>query len=383
MDKPTSKRFDLAAALFAAYPELPQIAEAAGKTPLFVVGGALRDLLVGRGRSDLDLAVDGDLLPIIRRLGGELPVSHDRFQTASVTVDGLRVDLARTRKETYSSPGALPDVAPAPIEQDLARRDITIYAMAMRIEGPEPSPAWELLDPFGGRRDLANGTLRFLHARSIRDDPTRALRAARYAAGYGLQPDAEAARQLAEADLGTVSWQRRRADLLRIASDPHALEALDLLERWGVARLRHGWRRRAESVMRLLSTPPWQGSVPRDEALLAAVWPEAAPQGGRTDPPPAPSTDAAIVASAKKRRPLELLLLRADGAQWLDDYMSRLRHIRLEIDGQDLLDAGIPEGPAIGVGLTSALERKLNGEIAGREDELAAALAAAAACAET
>jgi tRNA nucleotidyltransferase (CCA-adding enzyme) len=386
VDKTAQQSFDLAGALLSAYPELPRIVEAASGIPLYVVGGAIRDLFAGRGRTDLDLAVEGDPEPIVARLAGDRPISHDRFQTASVTVDDLRVDLARARSETYSRPGALPEVEPATIEEDLARRDFTVNAMAVRV-GAEDE-AWQLLDPFGGRGDLEAGVLRLLHTDSIRDDPTRALRGARYAAAYDLTPDPGTAAQLAATDLESVSLARLRADLERIAADPARAGAFALLEEWGVVKLREGWRQRLAAVESMLAAPPWQGEVELVEAVLAAVWPtplrEGEPRPPESDPGPQPAappqrpdTPAEIVAWAKSRRPLELLLARAEGASWLDDYMARLRYIGLEIDGADLIAAGLPQGPAIGRGLEAALRRKLNGEISGRESELATALAVA------
>ena len=156
---------------------------------LYAVGGAVRDLLRERrsnpdpaGAIDLDLALDGDVIAlarsVARRTGAE-PVIHDRFLTARLTLDGVAVDLARTRSERYPRPGALPRVRPASIEVDLARRDFTVNAMALVVTGPRRGG---LLDPFGGVRDLEGGWIRILHDGAFRDDPTRLLRACRYAA---------------------------------------------------------------------------------------------------------------------------------------------------------------------------------------------------------
>lgn len=373
VDKPARQRADVAEAMIEQYPELREIAAAAGDIPIYVVGGAVRDLLAGRGRTDLDLAVDGDPLPIARRLDPEAMIGHDRFQTASLTVGDLPVDLARTRRERYRHPGALPEVEPAPIEDDLARRDFSVNAIAVRVGDFDRPTEWQLIDPFGGVADLDAGRLRLLHPGSIRDDPTRTLRGARYAAAYDLRPDAETERQLRETDLEAVSGQRRRADLLRIAASETAAETFALLEQWGVAALRPGWRKRLGRVKQLLAAEPWRGTVPFAEAALAAVWPEAAAAAGDWQPAE-PATAAEAVASARGKSPLALLLARADGAAWLDEYMSRLRHVELEIGGDDLIAAGVAPGPAIGRGLKAALERKLNGEIDGREAELAVAL---------
>ena len=129
---------------------------------------------------DLDVAVDAELDPILERLG--LPARrHERFGTATVHLGGRGIDLARTRTERYPEPGALPEVEPAGIEADLSRRDFTVNAMALPLAEPGA-----LLDPFGGAADLRSGTLRVLHDASFADDPTRAIRAARYASRLDL-----------------------------------------------------------------------------------------------------------------------------------------------------------------------------------------------------
>ena len=117
----------------------------------YLVGGAVRDLLLGRDRADIDVAVEGEVAELARRLGGEVR-AHERFATATVRVDGLEVDLAATRSETYARPGALPEVRPASLAADLARRDFTVNAMAVPLAG-DP----ELIDPHGGLEDLRAG----------------------------------------------------------------------------------------------------------------------------------------------------------------------------------------------------------------------------------
>ena len=133
---------------------LQPLRDALGDADAWVVGGFVRDVLAGSGApADIDIAVDGDVDGLVERLGAEAPVAvdarHARFGTATLGVDGLNVDLARTRAETYAHPGALPDVEPAGIEADLARRDFSVNAMAMSLDGEG-----ELLDPFDGRGDL-------------------------------------------------------------------------------------------------------------------------------------------------------------------------------------------------------------------------------------
>ncbi len=158
---------------------------------LFLVGGLVRDILLDRAvafpRSlDIDLAIDAETGPycaVIEAAAGNAIVRHDRFDTASAELgDGTRVDLARTRSERYSSAGSLPEVQPSPIEIDLQRRDFSINAAAIALSGPD---AGRLLDPLGAQADVRSRRIRALHSDSFRDDPTRLIRAARYAARIG------------------------------------------------------------------------------------------------------------------------------------------------------------------------------------------------------
>jgi tRNA nucleotidyltransferase (CCA-adding enzyme) len=371
MTMPAKPIDNLAAALRSAHPELDGVREAA-TAPVYLVGGSVRDLLLGRGRSDIDLVVEGDAAALAAALGAEV-VAHERFATAKVGLDGHEVDIAAARAETYPRPGALPEVEPAAdIAADLGRRDFTINAMAIPLRG-EP----ELIDPYGGRADLEAGLLRVLHERSFVDDPTRALRAARYAARFGFEPEAETAALIREADLDTVSADRRRSELIRIAGEPDAARGFELLAEWGLVEPRPGGVELAARAAGLLSAPPWREIAPRDRALLAAALGSAgAEEELATARPERPSQ---AVELARGRDPVELVLARALGAEWLDRYLLEWRSVGLEIDGRDLIAAGVPQGPALGRGLAAALRRKLDGEISGRDEELAAALAAAGA----
>ncbi|MET0559364.1 MAG: hypothetical protein ABW065_11920 [Solirubrobacterales bacterium] len=382
---------DLAGMVARAYPELETV-RAAAEAPVYLVGGAVRDLLLGRGRADVDLVVEGDAIALASRLGAEAR-EHERFGTATVRLDGHGVDVASARRESYPRPGALPIVEPAAsIEEDLRRRDFTVNAMAVALQSPA-----QLIDPHGGEADLEAGLLRVLHAGSFADDPTRALRAARYAARFDFALEPETERLLRETDLGTVSADRRRAELLRLAAEPTAPGGFELLAGWGLIEPRVGATELAREVAGLLATPPWRDFVAPDRAVLAAALPgEGATSAGEDALMPAtesgggdpaaraealaaaqPRLPSEAVELARGRDPVELVLARARGAEWLDRYLAEWRHVELEIDGEDLLAAGIPQGPALGRGLHAALAAKLDGGAAGRDAELATALAAA------
>jgi tRNA nucleotidyltransferase (CCA-adding enzyme) len=362
---------DLGAALRNAYPELEAVREAGGG-PVYLVGGAVRDLLLGHPRADVDLVVEGDAAALAARLGGAT-AEHDRFGTVKVEVDGHEVDIASARTETYSEPGALPVVAPAAsVEADLDRRDFTINAMAIPLAGEA-----RLIDPHGGREDLDRGLLRVLHAGSFVDDPTRAIRAARYASRFGFTLESGTDRLLRQADLSTVSADRRRGELERLAAEPTGRVGLGLLAGWGIIDLREGGVELMKAVDDLLRESHWDELVPREQALIAAALGPAGSEDVLASMwPPKP---AEAVELAERRDPVELILARAMGASWLDRYLTVWRNVQLEIGGEDLIAAGVPQGPAVGRGLRAARQRKLEGEISGREAELAAALEAARA----
>jgi tRNA nucleotidyltransferase (CCA-adding enzyme) len=349
---------------------LERLREAAGEVPVYLVGGAVRDLLLGRERTDLDIAVEGDAVALGERLGGEIR-AHERFATATAVLDGVELDLATARSETYPRPGALPEVSPATLAEDLARRDFTVNAMAVPLlAGPE------LIDPHGGAPDLERGVLRVLHERSFVDDPTRSLRAARYAARYGFSVEPDTERLLRKADLNTVSGERVEAELRKLAAEPRAREGFELLDEWGLVALEAGAPELIDAVSRLAESVPWRSAVRRDDAVLAAALARGLPSV-RELAASEPQRPSQAVARARGHDAVTLALARALGAEWLDRYVAEWRRVRLEIDGGDLLEAGIPEGPAIGRGLAAALRAKLDGEIAGREEELRVALAAA------
>ena len=356
-------------------PALEVLREAVAGRPVYLVGGVVRDLLLGQPRTDIDVAVEGDVRPIADALGGEV-VEHERFATATVAVDGLLVDLAMARAETYERPGALPTVTPAAITDDLARRDFTINAMAVPLKA-DPT----LIDPHGGVDDLAAGLLRVLHERSFIDDPTRALRAARYAARFDLELEPGTAELLRSADLGTVSGDRVEGELRRVAAEDRAPRALELIREWALLELPGDAVELAGRLRDLSAAPPWSGFADPDAAILAASgYGHAAGPVRRAAEDLAratPERPSQAVSAVKGASPVELLLARAMGAEWLDRYVEEWSKVSLEIDGADLLEKGVQEGPAIGRGLEAALSAKLDGEISGRDQELRIALAAA------
>lgn len=220
----------------------PLTAEAARLgQPLFVVGGPVRDWILGRSTFDLDLTVQGDPDPIAalcaRLIGGTVE-PFGRFGTRRVIGTAkFRVDVATTRAESYSAPAALPDLTATkvPIEQDLFRRDFTINAMAARID----DGSYALVDPYGGRADLKAKVLRVLHPASFRDDPTRVFRAARFLARLKAKPAAGMADEARDAlvHAKALSPHRRLRELLCLLGEKDPARAFAILKEWGYLSL--------------------------------------------------------------------------------------------------------------------------------------------------
>jgi tRNA nucleotidyltransferase (CCA-adding enzyme) len=379
-----------------------------------LVGGAVRDLLRAERPRELDVLVDGPIEPLLSALGGEA-VTHDRFGTASVSLRDARIDVARARCERYPHPGALPVVEPASVAEDLLRRDFTVNAIAVSLTDAQMRSAPH------AEEDVARGVLRVLHDGSFRDDPTRLLRLARYAARLGFEVDNRTAKLAEEARatgaLRTASGARLGAELRLALVEPDPVAALGELSRLGLLSALDPRLGFDESLARrALELLPEDGRL--DLLLLACVLLPAVMAGGGGDDSAqavfglldeleftSGDRDRAIrtarlapgllaqmadadspsqLRDAVHGAPLEAVALAGslDGAQppsractaargWLEE----LRHVHLAITGDDLLSAGVPAGPEIGRRLELALRQKLDGELAeGRAAELGAAM---------
>jgi tRNA nucleotidyltransferase (CCA-adding enzyme) len=369
---------------------------AAGLEGMHLVGGAVRDMLLGLQPRELDVVVEGDVGALAARLGAdEDHVAHERFGTVTVRAGTCRWDLAAARDETYARPGALPDVRAARIEQDLMRRDVTINALALDLATGAVRTVEHALD------DLDAGRLRVLHDTSFIDDPTRLWRVARYAArlGFALERHTAAlARQAVCAGaLQTVSGVRIGNELRLALGEADPVAALESAAALGLAPWLAPDRMLAERALELL--PADEGhrdllvlaaslAVTDDELLadldelLADLEFTAGERAIVRACLRMPALDDAPLRSSELARmlrgvPVEAVALAGargwarPARRWLQD----LRHVGLQITGADLLAAGIAEGPDVGRRLAAALDLRLDGALAdGRDAELQAAL---------
>jgi tRNA nucleotidyltransferase (CCA-adding enzyme) len=397
-------------------------AVATGYQGVYLVGGAVRDLLLRERSFDIDLAVEGDGIAfaheLARRLGGHVR-AHPKFRTAVVAAaeagmfEGLHVDVASTRTELYDFPAALPTVEPAPLRSDLARRDFTINAMAVSLR---PDDFGTLFDPFGGLRDLSRRRIAVLHNLSFIEDPTRIFRALRYETRYGFQMDARTlglARACTDMDLvGDLSSARLRDELVLLLRERTVDHALQRLQELGLSRAihprvafgpatrelvraadtlwrRHGlageiplWRLRLAIMVRQLEPEEVELWAERmrirrgDAAVMASTF----VLGGRLVEAVRRGVSDADLRDAADAVPLEGVLVAmvldrgGAAARRLAVYLERLRHVSLDIHGDDLRQMGYPQSPRIGEVLHSLLRLKLNGLLTGgRRAELEAA----------
>jgi len=248
--------------------EAARLADSQG-VPLYLVGGCVRDLFLGAGHVDIDLVVEADAVAFAdrcaRAFGGRC-VAHRRFGTATLEGPGpFKVDIATARRETYDRPGALPRVERGTIRDDLFRRDFTINAMALALN---KGSFFELVDFYGGKKDLRQRSVRVMHPQSFIDDPTRIVRAVRFEERLGFRCEPGTARWLREAVAGralfTVHRHRLRDELVLLFREPRPYGYLKRLYRtagFGYISphlcFRVAWRRRfdrAAAAMRWFET---------------------------------------------------------------------------------------------------------------------------------
>lgn len=405
-------------------PQLPGGRElldlAAHRDDVDLVGGAVRDILLGSSPRELDAVVDADAAAfadaLAARLGDATVERHERFDTAVVRWPGGMVDVAMRRTETYSSPGALPDVHPGTLQQDLERRDFSVNAIAVSLSGESAlRAAPHALD------DLATRTLRVLHDRSFLDDPTRVLRLARYQARLGFEVEprtAELAEQaLAGGALGTVSGTRLGAELRLALAEPDPLAPLDQLDRLGVLEaLEPGVCFDRYLAATALEVLPGDGDPELllcasmvaglmsslDEQTEGAVWSflhdvelptgraqrvfgagvtanctarwlnSAETTGELLELMEGASVEGLALAAAMSDREVGP---NSYTRRTIEDWLRQHRHIRLHITGDDLLAAGLPEGPEIGRRLERVFAMRMTGRVEeDRQAELSAAL---------
>jgi tRNA nucleotidyltransferase (CCA-adding enzyme) len=377
------------------------IAEAdAAKASAYLVGGPVRDLLLGRNFHNADISIEGDAIALAESLAAQgrlRVVRHPRFGTATIRSGDFVLDFVSARSEMYDQPGALPNVSRGTIDDDLQRRDFTVNAIALALNGDR---AGELIDPLGGRADVRRKTIRVLHERSFQDDATRILRAARYEQRLGFRLGARTEQWLLR-DVGyleTISPARIHHELARTFDEPEPELTLLRLSELGALTAIHTalvFGREQATAMGAVR------SLDR-RAARAACWPifcwyaaespgiasrlalrrpqaeavAAVPQLRRVESRLA----AAALASSRVVDALALFPLSAvwalaamTGSELVReravDYLRRLRRVRPNLNGDDVIALGARQGPRVGEILRRLKTAKLDGHVRTRADE--------------
>ena len=240
--------------------ELGNLADEGG-VALYLVGGVVRDLLLKRENWDLDLTVEGDGIAFARLVADRYRAGlavFERFATARLEFpDGLKLDIATTRRESYAQPAVLPTVQPASIEEDLYRRDFTINAIAMQLNSEQFG---RLLDVYGGQRDIRARTIRVLHAGSFQDDPTRIFRAIRFEQRFGFRLERTTARLLAQAAstnlIQQLSGPRLQNEILLLFAEHDPVRAIARLRQLKLLRFLHRCLCYTTKVKRVVTAVP-------------------------------------------------------------------------------------------------------------------------------
>lgn len=397
--------------------ELGTLADQRG-LPIYLVGGVVRDLLLGRENWDLDVTVEGDGIAFARFVAdryGAGVAFFERFATARLVLpDGLKLDIASTRRESYAKPAALPDVAPAALKEDLYRRDFTINAMAIQLN---PVGFGRLYDPYGGRHDLKARTIRVLHEGSFIDDPTRIFRAVRFTERFGFRLEPVTGRLLRRAAatniVTSLSGPRLCNEILLLMNERDPDRTTETLGRLKLLRFLHPRLRYGKQVKRLFTVLPrtldwWRkhcSEVPVDQPLsyLMALLSDSGPTvirsviqrlqlsnaqsqavewAGqrtsrmarelmrRTEMRPARvhrllmamPVEAVVLAFAKSRVTKKHESVRCFQRRLLR-FVKRDRHVSIAVRGDDLKRFGLAPGPRFKKILDRLLDARINGEV--------------------
>jgi tRNA nucleotidyltransferase (CCA-adding enzyme) len=380
--------------------------------PCCVVGGFVRDLLLGKPVNDLDIVVEGDAIQLGKKIvevyGGRL-TPHFKFHTAiwelpsSFILHPSSLDLITARKESYDHPGALPTVTPATIADDLRRRDFTINAMALRLDG---KGLGEILDPLEGQPDLERGVIRALHPKSFMDDPTRIFRAIRYEGRYSFNMEPSTLNQInpeSLAVLSKLSGERLRHELDLIMEEPRAADILLRAAKLGVLGAIHAAlpefkpgsadflemdaRLDIPADRRTMGYMLWFMDLSEEDVILLAnrldftnelmlyVW--AAAQLKRGLPHLVDMKPSEWTYALENLPPLSIYAVYLVSRESdLLRYLSVWRHISQRATGDDLKSLGLPPGPQFKEILLRLRAAWLDGEVTSetQEKELLAAL---------
>lgn len=367
----------------------------------YIVGGFVRDLLLNRAVSDFDIVIAGDAIFVGKKLqtayGGKLAV-HASFGTAKwvlpTEVTGLsdsrgEIDLISARKETYPQPASLPVVSFSDMKDDLFRRDFTINTLAMRLDEPHFG---ELLDLYGGQKDLEAGLIRTLHERSFEDDPTRIFRGIRFEQRFGFRFDEDTLAQINRYRdrIRDLTGSRIVHEFELIFTEDHPEKSMERLDELDLLKIIHPslkWTAGDSELFRAI--PHGSPAEYYFAAWLSSLSSQTISEVGerlllgkrvlriitdyaflRKEFRAADQSEAPDQLDGRAEDALRLFCITEKNAV-VRDYLDRGRYIRPELDGQEIIQLGTPAGPAVAEMLKQLRIRRITGELQNRDDEIA------------
>ena len=390
-----------------------EVAEGLGFSA-YLVGGSIRDLLRGEANLDLDIVIEGDGIAFARVLGKKLKVkvtSHKRFGTAVVITDFLKFDVATARTEYYESPAALPHVEMSSIKKDLYRRDFTINTLAIRLNSDRFG---QLLDFFGGQKDIKEKAIRILHNLSFIEDPTRAFRAIRFSERFGFKISKHTINLIKTAVrinlFNKLSGTRMYDELNLLFLETEPVNAIKRLAEFDLLKFIHPKLKMTASLEKtfkaIQETYAWfkllfvEEELNKSHLFLMALLNELTDNERgealkRLYVPPAACTgicegireSGPVLSGLHDDSPKDiyntlyplniqtiLFAMASAGSEEqkkaISLYLTTLRLTRAELTGKDLKLMGYTPGPLFKEMLTAILEARLDGKIRSREDEV-------------
>ncbi len=413
---PTKLSRDQTSELYNRFPKrmlivLDKISSIAGglNVSAYLVGGAVRDMLLSRVPIDLDILVEGDAINVAHALSRVVEghiIQHDRFGTAQISLPGMKIDFASSRAEYYKEPGSHPSVVATSIFEDLKRRDFTINALALALTGPD---ARNIIDVCGGLDDIANRQIRIIHNLSFIEDPTRILRAIYYSELLSFDLETKTNRYIREAIrtglLGSAKNDRTAQELLRILYHKKGIGMLVMLrELNGINAIFGRKPKRLVPLLKRIDRLREQADemgIKTDIAKLRILALTKSADGIQTvdilkrlkfpgnlivsinDSITKAESFRKIIADGDKVKiwremkgksnetiVFSCLTSRLSSSLKILGRLARIGAMKLEINGNDLINMGMPRGKAIGSILHAVLAEKVAGRVHGRTEEL-------------
>ncbi len=363
----------------------------------YLVGGTVRDMILGYANFDLDLVIEGNAVKLAQHIAKASQaklITHPRFGTAKLSYSDFTLDMTTARGETYARPGALPEVTPGTINDDLFRRDFSINAMAISLN---KNNYGELIDPYQGKRDLEHRFIRILHPGSFRDDATRIIRATRYEQRLGFKIEPQTFQLLKQniPMIETLSGDRIRHELELIFREEYPefainrLNQLGMLQRINSSLKGDGWIAgkfdKARSVSKLSQLPslylcllvyPLQGednerliqrlNIPTKLAQVLRDTLRLKSQLHLLDKPSIKHSEIYYLLYEYKPLAIQANAIASESPAVhsnLELFLTKLRYVRATLTGKELINLGIPAGPQLGEILQALHTAKLNNEV--------------------